>query len=203
MYCTSVSDASAFMGTAMGYAAKYGDSGFSLCYKKLTSMQTYTLNSTQMASLKAVNLNIAVPHRLNENARIEDGATFSGLRFDEVYYVDRLIAEIQSGICKILFTSSGKLPQTDATSTLFLGEICSVLERYYASGILAEAKWRGSNVGTVKTGDVISHGYAAFVDSFETQSAADRAAHKSMPITVIVCLSGSVESIVINLDVQT
>jgi hypothetical protein len=43
----------------------------------------------------------------------------------------------------------------------------------------------------------------AIVDTFDNQTTADRAAHKAMPITVLLCLSGSVESVVINLDVQT
>ena len=203
IYCSSVSDASALMGTAMGYASKYADTGFSICYKKLTNMLPSSLTSTQVNAMKEVNLNVAIEHKLNEGARLEYGETYSGLRFDEALFIDRIALEIQQSIYNLIAGSETKLPQTDSTSSLLAGEVIRILDKYYNMGVLADNVWRGPAIGNVNTGDIVEHGYAVFVDSYNEQSNADRAAHKAMPITVLICLSGSVESIMINLDIQT
>ena len=41
-----------------------------------------------------------------------------------------------------------------------------------------------------------------WADSYDTQSEADRAAHKAMPVQVALTLAGSLESVVINVNVQ-
>jgi hypothetical protein len=41
-----------------------------------------------------------------------------------------------------------------------------------------------------------------WTDSYDLQSDADRAAHKAMPVQVALTLAGSVESIVITVNVQ-
>lgn len=52
------------------------------------------------------------------------------------------------------------------------------------------------------TGDRINGGYSVYIPSYSTQSVADREAHKAMPITVCVCLVGTVESVEINVSIQ-
>lgn len=203
LYCSSAeNDAAALMGVAMGLSSQNLESAFQLCYKPVATATVVDISQTQLDGLKAVNLN-AVVARTKSGGRVETGASASGMRFDEVLYVDRIVKEIQDSLYDMVANSPAKMPQTDPTSTLFLGEIYRILENYYNYGVLADNPWRGPDVGTIKTGDTVSHGYAGFVDSFDTQSAEDRAAHKAMPIRLILCLSGSVESIVINLDVQT
>ena len=41
-----------------------------------------------------------------------------------------------------------------------------------------------------------------YADSYDNQTAADREAHKAMPITCCLCLAGSVESVALNVYVQ-
>ena len=49
--------------------------------------------------------------------------------------------------------------------------------------------------------DIIENGYMLWADPYDTQSDADRAAHKAMPIHAALCFAGSVESLIINIDV--
>jgi len=203
MLCNSaVNDAAGLMGEAMGLTAAMENAPFSLCYKGIATATATDISQTDVASIKAINGNVFVA-RTKAGAKLENGSTASGLRYDEMLYTDMISNDIQESIYDLIANSATKLPQTDSTSSKFVGEICRILEDYYGRGILADNIWRGMTIGTVERGDMIEHGYMVLVDSFDTQSDVDRAAHKAMPITVIVCLSGSVENIVINLNVQT
>ena len=48
----------------------------------------------------------------------------------------------------------------------------------------------------------IENGFALWADSYDNQSEADRAAHKAVPIQCALTLSGSLESVVITVNVR-
>ena len=201
MACTSeVDDVAGLMGIAMGYA-RTGNS-FALCYKSIATAAVNGYSQSEVETIKDVNGNVYVA-RTKTHAGVENGATGSGLRFDDVLFIDKMAYDIQTAIYDMIATSTSKLPQNDGTSSMFLSEINRILEGYYNLGVLATAVWRGTLYGDMTEEMTIEHGYYAMVSSFDTQTKADRALRKAMPITILLCLSGSVESIVINLDVQT
>ena len=203
MYCaSSLDDAAGLMGVAMGYAITASSAPFALCYKGISTATANNLSQSEVDAIKEVNANVFISRKKGE-VKIENGATASGLRYDEVLYIDMIVKEIQEALYDTIANNPTKLPPADSTTALFIGEIYRVLENYYNIGVLAENVWRGISVGSIATGDVVGHGYYAYADSFDKQNVEDRAAHKAMPISVIICLSGSVESVVINLDVQT
>ena len=203
LYCTSEpNDAAGLMGTAMGLAAKSDTNAFALCYKGIASATANNITQSEINAIKALNGNVFV-QRTRGRACVENGATASGLRFDEVLYIDRIVYDIQNGIYDLISNSPTKFPQDDSTNAVFLNELFTILDAYYAIGVLSDSIWRGAPVMGVQTGDTIDHGHAELVDSYDLQSEADRDAHKAMPITVLLCLSGSVETIVITVDVQT
>lgn len=204
LFCTeSVDDACGLMGEAMGLAKANANSAFALCYKTVASATVNDLTQPEVVSIKGVNGNVYV-QRTRARAFVENGAAATGLRFDELLYIDRMTFEIQNAIYELIADSPTKLPQNDSTSAIFLNAIFNVLDSYYDMGVLDTTAWRGPSIeGMVETGDFIEHGHAEFVDSFDTQSEVDRLAHKAMPITILLCLSGAVESIKIMVDVQT
>ena len=51
------------------------------------------------------------------------------------------------------------------------------------------------------TGDMVENGYLFWADSYALQLDADCRAHRAMPVHIALCLAGSVESLVINIDV--
>ena len=202
MYCTSdLDDAAGLMGTAMGLARNSDTSAFALCYKGIASAAVNNITQSDVNDIKAVNGNVFV-QRTRSKACIENGATASGLRFDEVLFIDRMAFDIQTGIYDLIAGSATKYPQNDTTSAIFLNEIFTILETYYRIGVLATAMWRGLPIMGVETGDVVEHGHMELVESYDLQTQADRDAHKAMPITILLCLSGSVETIAITVDVQ-
>lgn len=203
MYCASeLDDAAGLMGVAMGYAINAYSTPFSLCYKGIPTATANNISQSDVDALKAVNANCFISRKKGD-VKVENGSTASGLRYDEVLYIDMIVKEIQESLYDTIANSPTKLPLADSTTALFIGEIYRVLENYFNISILAENVWRGAPLGSVVPGDVVGHGYYAYADSFDHQSMEDRAAHKAMPISVIICLSSSVESVVINLDVQT
>lgn len=204
LYCTSsIDDAAGLMGAAMGLSRVNRNSAFALCYKSVASATANNLTQTEVESIKEVNGNVYV-QRTRARAFVENGATSNGMRFDETLYVDRMTFEIQQAIYELIANSATKLPQVDSTSAIFINEIHDILDGYYNIGVLETNQWRGASIdGMIEKGDFVEHGHAEFVDSFDIQTEEDRIAHKAMPITVLLCLSGSVESISITVDVQT
>ena len=94
-----------------------------------------------------------------------------------------MIAEdLQNAAVSLLADNPDKMPQTDDASAQFMNAFSSVLIGYTNRGILATAKWRGTAVGRISTGDYIENGFALWADSYDNQSEADRAAHRAVPI---------------------
>ena len=190
----------ALMGTAMGLTRNFGDAPFALCYKRIGGMQPVTLTESEIASIKELNANVYITRGLNRRL-IENGTVANGLRYDEVLFMDRIAAELQEAALALLTGNTGRLAQTDETSAAFINRFSAILAEYAGRDVLATGPWRGELVGRIAPGDVIENGYMLWAEPYDTQSDADRAAHKAMPIHVALCLAGSVESLVINIDV--
>ena len=200
-YVSQPQECAAIMGIAMGLARTHPDSAFNLCYKTINGVQDQRVTQTEMNELYALNCNLYVKRGSNIYV-YEKGVTACGLRYDEVMYVDQIANELQISLLDLFINSDSKLSQEDSTTALFISECNRVLEKFYDMNVLETSPWHGRSIGNVATGDILEHGYTCIADSFNSQSVADRAARISVPITILLCLSGSVESIVITLNVQ-
>ena len=201
VYGCDIYAAAALMGTAMGLSRAYSDASFALCYQEVPGMLPVDLTESQIASFKALNANVYITRGVSRRL-LENGSTASGCRFDEVLALDRISADLQEAALSLITSGSGKLPQTDETSAVFINRFSAILAGYAASGVLATGVWRGRAVGNLQPGDAVENGYLLWAESYDLQSDADRAAHKAMPIHAALCLSGSVESLLIDIDVM-
>jgi hypothetical protein len=201
LYCYDTSDAAALMGLAMGLTLSHPNSAFALCYKTIDGVTTSDLTEAQATAIKALNGNVYVTrgytHRL-----LELGAVASGMRYDEVMYIDMISVELQNAAVALLAENTDRMPQTDDASAQFMNVFSSILMGYTNRGVLATATWRGSAVGSLQAGDYLENGFMLWADSYDNQSEADRAAHKAMPIQAALTLAGSLESIVITVNVR-
>ena len=102
----------------------------------------------------------------------------------------------------MLADNPDKMPQTDDSTAQFINRFSSVLMNYTEMGVLASASWRGADIGPIAFGDIIENGFLMWADSYDDQSDADRAAHKAVPVQCALTLAGSIESIVITVNVQ-
>ena len=200
-YAAAVSDAAAVMGCAMGQQSAHTSSAFSLCYKTVGGMQPSTLTQAQVEAIEALGGNVYVT-RGYIHTLLEKGSTPSGYRFDEVLYLDMIAEDLQNAAVTLLAYNPDKLPQTDDASAQFMNAFSSVLIGYTNRGILATAKWRGAGAGRISAGDYVENGFALWADSYDDQSEADRAAHKAVPIQCALTLAGSLDSVVITVNVR-
>ena len=200
-YCAAISDCAALLGTAMGLELSHKGSAFALCYKTLNGIEPSDLTQGQAESIKALNGNIYVT-RGYTHMLLENGTVSNGLRYDEVLYIDRIADDLQNAAVTLLAENPDRMPQTDDSTAQFINRFSSILMGYTDRGILASCLWRGSDAGPVRNGEIVENGFALWADSYDMQSDADRAAHKAMPVQVALTLAGSVESIVITVNVQ-
>ena len=193
--------AAALLGTAMGLSRANPEGAFSLCYRRVPGMLPVELTDSEVLRLKAVGCNVYIT-RGRSRKLLEPGSMVSGRRFDEVLILDRIAADLQEAAVSLLTEGPGRLPQTDASSAVFINRFTAVLAGYAAAGALAPGVWRGGSVGSLSPGDVVENGFLLWADSYDAQSDADRAARKAMPIHIALCPAGSVETLEIQLDVS-
>ena len=200
-YCASASDIAAVAGTAMGLELSHKSSAFALCYKTIQGVIPSDISQSEADALKALNCNVYVA-RGYTHLLLENGSVSSGQRYDEVLYVDKIADDLQNAAVTLLAENPDKLPQTDDSTAQFINRFSSILMGYTDRGILASALWRGSDVGPVRSGEIVENGFALWADSYDSQSDADRAAHRAVPVQAALTLAGSIESIVITVNVQ-
>lgn len=200
-YCASASDCAAVMGTAMGLELSHKGSAFALCYKTINGIVPSDLTQSEVENLKALNCNVYVTRGFTHYL-LENGTAANGQRYDEVLYVDKIAEDLQNAAIALLADNPDKLPQTDDSTAQFINRFSSILMGYTDRGILASSMWRGANIGPVRNGDIVENGFALWADSYDDQPEADRVAHKAVPVQCALCLAGSIESIVITVNVQ-
>ena len=200
-YCAAASDCAAVMGTAMGLELSHKGSAFALCYKTINGVVPSDLTQSEVESLKALDCNVYVARGFT-HFLLENGTAANGQRYDEVLYVDKIAEDLQNAAVALLAENPDKLPQTDDSTAQFINRFSSILMGYTDRGILASAMWRGMDIGPIVNGDVVENGFVLWADSYDDQPEADRAAHKAVPVQVALCLAGSIESIVITVNVQ-
>ena len=201
-YCAAPSDCAAVMGTAMGLELSHKGSAFALCYKTVNGIVPSDLTQSEVESLKSLNCNVYVA-RGYTHFLLENGTAANGRRYDEVLYADRIAEDLQNAAVTLLAENPDKLPQTDDSTAQFINRFSSILMGYTDRGILASSVWRGADLGPVRNGEIVENGFLLWADSYDDQSDADRAAHKAMPVQAALTPAGSIESIVITVNVMT
>lgn len=199
-YCANVEDAAALMGTAMGLSLSHQGSSFALCYKTVAGVIPSSLTETEVTNIKTLGGNVYITRGYSHNL-LEQGTVASGARYDEIMYIDMIASDLQNAAVNLLAENPDKMPQTDDSTAMFMNAFTSILMNYTDMGVLASGKWRGSNVGPVQNGDIIENGFIMWAGSYDDQSDEDRAAHKAVPVNVAMTLAGSIESIVITVNV--
>ena len=200
-FCAAVSDAAALMGTAMDLELSHPASAFALCYKTISGIQPSDLTETEADAVKALNGNLYLT-RGYTHLLLERGTVSSGARYDEVLYLDKIADELQNAAVTLLAENPDKLPQTDDSTAQFINRFTAILMNYTDRGVLASGVWRGADTGPLSAGDTVENGFVLWADSYDDQPDADRAAHKAVPVNAGLILAGSIESIVITVNVM-
>lgn len=149
------------------------------------------LTATQAATLKDKNCNVFVAYN-NDTSIIQEGVMANGYFFDEVHGTDWLQNAVQTAIYNLLYTSTTKIPQTDAGVGLIVATICKELDRAVTNGLVAPGIWNAGGFGALKQGDTLAKGYYVYAQPVASQSQATREAREAPVIQCAIKLAGAI-----------
>ncbi|WP_293797217.1 DUF3383 family protein [uncultured Pantoea sp.] len=150
-----------------------------------------TLSTSQADALEGKNANVYVYYE-NDTAILEQGVMSNGDFFDERHGLDWLQNAVQTADFNTLYTSTTKIPQTDAGTTTRIANIELVLDKAAQNGLFAPGKWTGGPFGQLSTGDTLTKGYYTWADTVDNQLQTEREARKGVAIQVAGKLAGAV-----------
>lgn len=162
-----------------------------LKFKQEPGITYETLGTSQANNLEAKNCNVYVYYE-NDTAILEQGVMSNGDFFDERHGLDWLQNAVQTADFNTLYTSTTKIPQTDAGTTTRIANIELVLDKAVQNGLFAPGKWTGGPMGQINTGDMLTKGYYTWAENVDDQLQVDREARKGVPIQVAGKLAGAV-----------
>lgn len=165
-----------------------------LMYKQEPGIVAENINTNQVEALESFNCNVFAAYD-NNTAIFEPGVTCSGIFVDIVLGTDWLAVDLTTNLYNLLYTSTTKIPQTDAGTHLLVTTCESVLSQAVINGLLAPGVWNSGGFGQLSMGDYLSKGFYVYAPSVNDQDPADRAARISVPIQIAAKLAGAVHEV--------
>lgn len=162
-----------------------------LKFKQLTGITYETLTVNQAAALDAKNCNVFVYYQ-NDTAILQQGVMANGDFFDERHGLDWLQNYVQTNLFNLLYTSTTKIPQTDAGITRLLANVEQSMDQSVTNGLVAAGVWNGGDIGELVAGDTLTKGYYVYAQPLSEQAQSDREARKAPLIQVACKLAGAV-----------
>ncbi|WP_286870876.1 DUF3383 family protein [Pantoea sp. UBA5035] len=150
-----------------------------------------TLTSSQAAAVDAKNANVYVYYS-NDTAILQQGVMSNGDFFDERHGLDWLQNYVQTNLFNLLYTSTTKIPQTEAGITRLLSNVEQSLDQAVSNGLVAPGVWNGGDIGQISAGDTLTKGYYVYAQPLSSQAQADREARKAPLIQAAIKLAGAV-----------
>lgn len=172
-----------------------------LMYKQEPGVTSEALNATQVNALEAFNCNVFVAYN-NNTSIVERGAMASGIRSDVITGTDWFAVTLQTALYNVLYTSTTKIPQTDAGMNVLTATAESICRQAVINGFVAPGIWSTGGFGLLKQGGYLETGFYVYAPPVATQNVSDRAARKSVPIQVALKLAGAVETIAVTVNVN-
>ncbi|HHT8322297.1 TPA: DUF3383 family protein [Enterobacter roggenkampii] len=174
-----------------GRPEKGRNTTITLKFKQEPGITYETLTTNQAAALDAKNCNVFVYYQ-NDTAILQQGVMSSGDFFDERHGLDWLQNYVQTNLYNLLYTSTTKVPQTDAGVTRLLSNVEQSMDQSVTNGLVAAGVWNGGPIGQLDSGDTLTKGYYVYAQPISEQAQADREARKAPVIQVACKLAGAV-----------
>ncbi|MBG6243112.1 MAG: DUF3383 family protein [Candidatus Symbiopectobacterium sp. Dall1.0] len=162
-----------------------------LKFKTQPGITYETLTRRQAAAVDGKNANVYV-YYANDTAILQQGVMANGDFFDERHGLDWLQHYVQTNLFNLLYTSSTKIPQTDAGVTRLLANVEQSMGQSVTNGLVAAGVWNGGPMGQLSPGDTLTKGYYVYAQPLSEQARADREARKAPLIQVACKLAGAV-----------
>lgn len=150
-----------------------------------------TLTSSQAAAVDAKNANVYV-YYANDTAILQQGVMSNGDFFDERHGLDWLQNYVQTNLFNLLYTSTSKIPQTEAGITRLLTNVEMSLDQAVSNGLVAPGVWNGGDIGQITAGDTLTKGYYVYAQPLSSQAQSDREKRRAPLIQAAIKLAGAV-----------
>ena len=172
-----------------------------LMYKQEPGITPETLNATQLTAATGKNINVFVSYN-NNTAIIQNGVACSGDFLDIITGTDWLALDIQTTVYNLLYTSTTKIPQTDAGNQQIVTAIEGECARGVVNGLLAPGVWQQQGFGALNNGDFMPKGFYVYAPPIASQNPTTRAARASVPIQVAAKMAGAIHTVSVIINVN-
>lgn len=162
-----------------------------LKFKQEPGITYETLTMSQAAALDSKNCNVFAYYE-NDTAILQQGVMSNGDFFDERHGLDWLQNYVQTNLYNLLYTSTTKVPQTEAGITRLVANVEQSMNQAVINGLVAPGVWNGGDIGELKSGDTLTKGYYVYAQPLDQQAQSDREARKAPLIQVACKLAGAV-----------
>lgn len=183
-----------FFGRAATVDFTANNSTITLMYKEEPSVVPQTITQTQSETLKNKRCNVFVNY-INNTAIIQYGVMSSELYFDERHGLDWFAETLQNAMYNLLFTSTTKIPQTNAGQNELVNVATGVCAQSVFNGLVAPGTWNADGFGQLKRGQYLDTGYYVYTESIALQPQAIREQRIAPPIQVAIKLAGAIQEI--------
>ncbi len=187
------------IGYSLGYNKKLTKS-FTLAYKSVTGLTSSDINSEQLKNILNLKANVYVKQGYYYDL-FRQGTMLNGDYFDEVFYIDMLVNDLQQNLMSSLI-SNPKIPATNAGLNILTAVISDTLDNYVDAEFIQSGKWFGADINELKNGDMLSQGYLIMFDDIDAQSSTDRADRIAPNCYICIKLGGAIEHVVLGIRVS-
>lgn len=198
---TSAYAAASIFGRAFTVNFDGSNTTLTIKFKQEPGVTAETLTASQAAVLKTKNCNVFVKYN-NDTNIIQEGVMVNGYFFDEVHGTDWLQNAVQTAVWNLLYTSTTKIPQTDAGVNQIRTIISQVMDQAVTNGLVAPGVWNASGFGALKQGDTLSTGYYIYAQPVADQVQADREARIAPVIQCAIKLAGAIHFVGVIINVN-
>ncbi len=190
-----------FFGRAFSVNFLAQNTTITLMFKQEPGVTGEDLTQNQALVLKNKRCNVFADY-VNDTVIIQYGV-MSGLAFfDEIHGLDWLQNAVQTACYNVLYTSTTKVPQTDAGVNQLVNAIGDVCGQAVNNGLVAPGVWNAQGFGNLSQGQYLKAGYYIYAQPIALQSQADRETRAAPPIQVAVKLAGAIQSVDVIIDVN-
>lgn len=190
-----------FFGRAFSVNFAANRSTITLMYKQEPSVVPQDLTSTQADTLQAKRCNVFASY-VNNTAIIQYGVMSGSAWFDEIHGLDWFQDAVQNNCFNTLYTSTTKIPQTDAGVNQLTNAIAAACDEAVNNGLVAPGVWNADGFGNLTSGQYLKTGYYVFAQPVALQSQGDRDARVAPPIQVAIKLAGAIQELDVIINVN-
>jgi hypothetical protein len=177
------------------------NSMITLMYKQEPTVTPLILTTSEANALQGKNVNAFVAYD-NDTAIIQYGTMSGEVYADEIIGLDWFSDAIQTACYNALYTSTTKVPQTDAGQNILVNACSSVCDQAVNNGFIAAGQWNGSPFGQLSTGDFLPSGFYIYSPPMAAQAQSVREQRISQTIQIAIKLAGAIHEVNVIVNVN-